>query len=160
MKSGFITKSELHYTRNHGPVPKLSWESHRLQLFGDLIEDTEFTMDDLVDNFEHETVVITMCCAGNRRKEENMVSKAVGFSWNTTAHSTAAWTGVRLREVLLDAGLDWNDEAYDSGDWFVWMVRYAQLDHLQHVLTIGCFASLERTSFQMGTMEHAFLWAT
>lgn len=122
MESGFITKTGLHYTRNHGAVPKLSWETHKLELVGDMIEDMEMSMDDLVETFEHETVVITMCCAGNRRKEENMVSKTVGFSWNTTAHSTSAWTGVRLREVLLYAGLDWEDEEYDINQYYVWMV--------------------------------------
>jgi hypothetical protein len=30
MERGFITPTSLHYVRNHGPVPKLSWDTHRL----------------------------------------------------------------------------------------------------------------------------------
>ena len=32
MSRGFITPVSLHYVRNHGPVPKLAWETHRLNI--------------------------------------------------------------------------------------------------------------------------------
>jgi len=32
MERGFITPTSLHYVRNHGPVPKLSWDTHRLHV--------------------------------------------------------------------------------------------------------------------------------
>src|SRR5947209_10516227 len=30
MKEGFVTPTPLHYVRNHGAVPKLDWNTHRL----------------------------------------------------------------------------------------------------------------------------------
>lgn len=34
MDQGFTTSNSLHYVRNHGPVPKLSWDTHRLVVDG------------------------------------------------------------------------------------------------------------------------------
>jgi hypothetical protein len=34
MEQGFTTSSSLHYVRNHGAVPKLSWDTHRLVVDG------------------------------------------------------------------------------------------------------------------------------
>ncbi|CAG8716143.1 19776_t:CDS:1, partial [Racocetra fulgida] len=34
MDQGFITPVPLHYVRNHGPVPKLHWDTHRLVVDG------------------------------------------------------------------------------------------------------------------------------
>jgi hypothetical protein len=32
MARGFITPVSLHYVRNHGPVPKMSWDTHKLNI--------------------------------------------------------------------------------------------------------------------------------
>lgn len=34
MEQGFTTSTSLHYVRNHGPVPKISWDTHRLVVDG------------------------------------------------------------------------------------------------------------------------------
>ena len=39
-------------------------------------------------------------CAGNRRKEQNVVTKSLGFSWGAAGLSTALFTGVYLSDVL------------------------------------------------------------
>jgi len=39
-------------------------------------------------------------CAGNRRKEQNVVRKSLGFSWGAAGISTALFTGVYLADVL------------------------------------------------------------
>ena len=52
------------------------------------------------------TLTVTMACAGNRRKEQNMHKKSQGFNWGAAGVSTAMWTGVLLRDLLLLAGLD------------------------------------------------------
>ncbi|CAF1404880.1 unnamed protein product [Rotaria sordida] len=41
-----------------------------------------------------------MVCAGNRRKEQNVVRKGNGFNWGSAGHSTALFTGVLVNEVL------------------------------------------------------------
>ena len=51
------------------------------------------------------TLPVTLVCAGNRRKEENMLKKSIGFNWGPTGLSTSYWTGVRLRDLLLLAGV-------------------------------------------------------
>ena len=58
------------------------------------------TLRDLLDQFEQITVPITLVCAGNRRKEQNVVRKTKGFSWGAAGCSTALWTGVPLAEVI------------------------------------------------------------
>ena len=81
LQAGFITPASLHYVRNHGPVPRLSWGAHRLAVNGLLGRPAMFTMDELLERFEEVTVTCTLTCAGNRRKEENMVAKSIGFNW-------------------------------------------------------------------------------
>ena len=46
------------------------------------------------------TVPITLVCAGNRRKEQNVVQKSLGFNWGAGGLSTALFTGVYLADVL------------------------------------------------------------
>ncbi len=43
-------------------------------------------------------------CAGNRRKEQNIVKKSVGFNWGPSAVSTTYWTGFRLSDLLKHCG--------------------------------------------------------
>lgn len=68
MKYGFITPASLHYVRNHGPVPKIQWAQHKLEINGLVHTPTTFTMDQLLETFEHVDVLCTLTCAGNRRK--------------------------------------------------------------------------------------------
>ncbi|POS78391.1 nitrate reductase [Diaporthe helianthi] len=100
---GFLTTKDLHYVRNHGAVPQVHDED---------VLDWSFTVEGLVENpltltvrdlladFEQVTYPITLVCAGNRRKEQNVVRKTKGFSWGAAGLSTALWTGVPL-DVLL-----------------------------------------------------------
>lgn len=136
-QAGFITPSSIHYTRNHGAVPRLSWETHRIEMVADEsdvakgFKPRSLSMDDLTSLRKVE-VACTMTCAGNRRKEENLTKKTVGFSWNTTATSTAVWGGVRLRDVLLKlCNLPWDQDEDDFGDEleerYVWMVGADEL---------------------------------
>lgn len=41
----------------------------------------------------------------NRRKEENMHKKSIGFNWGPCAVSTGYWTGVRISTLLKMAGV-------------------------------------------------------
>lgn len=52
------------------------------------------------DEFEQITVPITVVCAGNRRKEQNVVQKTKGFSWGSAGVSTSIFTGPLMGEVL------------------------------------------------------------
>merc|ERR1719460_2173589 len=48
MEQGFLTPASLHYVRNHGAVPKLTWEDHRLNVGGMVATPKAFTMEDLL----------------------------------------------------------------------------------------------------------------
>ena len=44
-------------------------------------------------------------CAGNRRKEQNMIKKSIGFNWGPSAVGNTYWKGVPLRLLLNRAGI-------------------------------------------------------
>ena len=48
---------------------------------------------------------VTFICAGNRRKEQNMTKKTIGFNWGCAAVGNSVWTGVRLCNVLAALGV-------------------------------------------------------
>lgn len=47
MEQGFITPASLHYVRNHGAVPKLSWDTHSLSIGGMVNKPITLSMDDI-----------------------------------------------------------------------------------------------------------------
>lgn len=100
----FITPSSLHYVRNHGACPKLTWEDHTIQIGGLVSTPLEMSMDELAD-MEPRELPVTLVCAGNRRKEQNMVRQTIGFNWGPSGVSTNVWKGVLLRDLLLKAGV-------------------------------------------------------
>ncbi|XP_043715008.1 nitrate reductase [NADH]-like [Telopea speciosissima] len=105
MHHGFITPAPLHYVRNHGHVPKGNWEDWTVEVTGLVKRPTRFTMDQLVNEFPSCEFPVTLVCAGNRRKEQNMVKKTIGFNWGAAGISTSVWRGVRLRDVLKRCGI-------------------------------------------------------
>lgn len=104
----FITPTAVHYVRNHGAVPHLDWASHRFSIDGLVARPLEFSMEELLDTFQIHVVSlpVLLVCAGNRRKEQNMIKKSIGFSWGAGAASTAAWTGIPLHVLLTYCGVD------------------------------------------------------
>ena len=109
MEAGFITPSALHYVRNHGAVPKCEWATHTLTVDGLVDKPTTFTMDDLLAMPARE-IPITLVCAGNRRKEENLTAQTIGFNWGAAGHGCSVWKGVLLRDVLLKCGVKTPDD--------------------------------------------------
>lgn len=47
MDRGFITPSSLHYVRNHGPVPKMTWADHKVTICGLVDKPLVLTMDQI-----------------------------------------------------------------------------------------------------------------
>jgi len=103
-ESKFLTPATLHYVRNHGICPKLCWSSHSIEITGLVDRPIKLTMDELV-KLPKISVPVTLNCAGNRRKEQNLIQKGIGFHWGCAAASTVVWTGVPLREVLKYVGI-------------------------------------------------------
>ncbi|KIJ61879.1 hypothetical protein HYDPIDRAFT_95803 [Hydnomerulius pinastri MD-312] len=101
--AGFLTPAHLHFVRNHGAVPRVSSEmavEWTIQIHGLVQRETTFTLQELSELFPVVTLPVTLVCAGNRRKEQNVVQKTLGFSWGAAGVSTALWTGVYLADVL------------------------------------------------------------
>lgn len=105
MHHGFITPVPLHYVRNHGAVPKAKWNDWTIEVSGLVKRPAKFTMDQLLNEFRFREFPATLVCAGNRRKEQNMVKQTIGFNWGAAGVSTSVWRGVPLRDVLKRCGI-------------------------------------------------------
>lgn len=113
MKQGFICPPQLHYVRNHGAVPvkiptdeakQKVWDEWRIDVEGLVDEPRQFSMAEL-QQMPFRQIPVLLVCAGNRRKEQNMVKQTIGFSWGPTAWATTVWGGCLLSEVLRAAGV-------------------------------------------------------
>lgn len=103
---GFLTSENLHYVRNHGPVPLCNDDAMDEWAFTvEGLVDSPFTISvkELVTKYDQVTYPITLVCAGNRRKEQNVVRKSKGFSWGPSGLSTALWTGVVIGDLIAKA---------------------------------------------------------
>ncbi len=102
----FYTPNELHYVRNHHPVPKVDIKNYKMGVSVDgKPGGKEFTVTDLQKKFEPLEVSCTLQCAGNRRTSFNPIRMTAFAQYENYAISCAKWKGARLRDVLLAAGL-------------------------------------------------------
>lgn len=104
--SGFLTSPELSYVRNHGAVPQVSDEEipdWAISIEGLVENPITITFKEVLEKFEQVTLPITLVCAGNRRKEQNVVRKSQGFSWGAAGVSTSLFTGPMLADVIKKA---------------------------------------------------------
>ncbi|KAE8339597.1 hypothetical protein BDV24DRAFT_175934 [Aspergillus arachidicola] len=105
-KEGFLTSPELFYVRNHGPVPHVKdediphWE---ITIEGLVEKPLVLNFRQVLQQYDQITAPITLVCAGNRRKEQNIVRKTKGFSWGSAGLSTALFTGPLLADILRSA---------------------------------------------------------
>lgn len=99
---GTITPNGLFYERNHAGVPEIDPAQHRLMLHGMVRNPLVFTVDEL-RQFPSVTRVHFLECSGN---------PSFLPPWGKTAAevcglvSCAEWTGVPLKTLLAEAGLD------------------------------------------------------
>jgi sulfite oxidase len=105
LSSSSITPNGLFYVRNHMWVPKVEEEKFTLEV--ELLDGStrQYMMQDLRDKFKPIKVSATLQCAGNRRSDMTTHAQQTnGLQWKVGAISTAVWEGVRLSDVLIDAG--------------------------------------------------------
>ena len=98
---GIITPNGLFYERHHGGVPTIDPAQHRLMLHGLVDKPLIFTMDD-IRRFPSESRIHFLECSGNpdyKKPYGKTASDLVGLV------SCAEWTGVSLKLVLQEAGL-------------------------------------------------------
>ncbi|RZN31562.1 sulfite dehydrogenase [Bradyrhizobium sp. Leo121] len=98
---GIITPNGLFYERHHGGVPTIDPAQHRLMLHGLVDRPLIFTMDD-IRRFPSQSRIHFIECSGNpvyTKPYGKTASDLVGLV------SCAEWTGVMLKDVLDEAGL-------------------------------------------------------
>jgi sulfane dehydrogenase subunit SoxC len=98
---GIITPNGLFYERHHGGVPTIDPAQHRLMVHGLVDRPLIFTVDD-IRRFPSESKIHFLECSGNpiyKKPFGKTASDLVGLL------SCAEWTGVSLKLVLQEAGL-------------------------------------------------------
>ena len=117
--ASYVTPQRDFYVRSHGNVPALDEETHLLRVDGMVSAPLDLSVGALRERFAHHTVRATMQCAGNRRGDMLAVRPVSGDPWAAGAIGTADWTGVRLADVLQNAGVAAGEELH---------VQFASLD--------------------------------
>jgi len=100
-----LTPNELFFVRNNGlPPTNINVDNWTLTIEGESARQKKtYTLAELKSKFQHHTYNITLECGGNGRSEFNPPAK--GNQWSVGAVGCAAWTGVRLKDVLEDVGI-------------------------------------------------------
>lgn len=100
-----VTPSNKMFIRNNGLIPaEIDATEWQLKIEGEsVVKPKTYSINDLKTKFKSYTYQLTLECGGNGRGEFN--PPASGNQWGVGAVSCARWTGVRLRDVLQDAGI-------------------------------------------------------
>ncbi len=99
-----ITPNKFMFIRNNGLIPEdIDVSTWTLTIDGEAVRaEKTYTLAELKSKFKSYTYQLTLECGGNGRSEFDPPAK--GNQWTVGAVSCATWTGVRLRDVLEDAG--------------------------------------------------------
>lgn len=115
-----ITPVDRLFVRNNGSLPQVAVEqadSWELELSGEsCLRPKKLKLADLKSRFRHYSLQLQLECGGNGRSE--FYPSTSGIQWTTGAIGCPEWTGVRLRDVLEDAGMreDAVYVAYEGSD--------------------------------------------
>jgi len=105
LRASYRTAADDFYVRSHGDLPEIDTDGYHLRLNGAIPTALELSLNDLRSRYAEVTVTATMQCAGNRRADMRAVAPVSGDPWDGGAIGTADWTGVRLGDVLREAGI-------------------------------------------------------
>lgn len=97
-----ITPIERFFTRSHHYVPKVDLSTWKLQVTGEVPQGTSFTFEQ-IQRMPKTEVAAVLECAGNGRSfyEPSMP----GLQWEWGAVGNGRWAGVRLADLLKEAGV-------------------------------------------------------
>ena len=100
-----VTTNPSMFIRNNGLIPQnIDASTWTLTIDGEAVKTQKtYTLADLKSKFKQYTYQLTLECGGNGRSEFDPPAK--GNQWTVGAVHCAEWTGVRLRDVLEDAGI-------------------------------------------------------
>jgi DMSO/TMAO reductase YedYZ molybdopterin-dependent catalytic subunit len=98
----FITETDMFFVRNNIGMPEVDINKWRLTVTGEVKNPLSLSMED-IKRFEEVEAVITLECFGNGRAF--FEPKTPGNQWKKGAIGTAQWKGIRLKDVLDNAGI-------------------------------------------------------
>lgn len=100
-----ITPNKYMFIRNNGLIPEnIDPNTWTLTIDGESVKEKKvYSLSELKSKFKQYTYQLTLECGGNGRSEFNPPAK--GNQWTVGAVSCAQWTGIRLKDVLEDAGI-------------------------------------------------------
>jgi DMSO/TMAO reductase YedYZ molybdopterin-dependent catalytic subunit len=101
-----FTPNKAFFVRyHHAVIPEIQASEWRLRIGGDAVRTPlEFTLEQLRKDFKPVEIPALCLCSGNRR---GMFQPHVpGVQWSSGAMGNACWRGVRLKDVLAEAGID------------------------------------------------------
>jgi DMSO/TMAO reductase YedYZ molybdopterin-dependent catalytic subunit len=99
----YLTPTALFYIRNHFPAPRIDVAGYRLRIDGAVRNPLALSYKELRE-MRSATRIATLECAGNGRVF--LVPQVRGAQWELGAVGNAEWTGVPLRALLEQAGLE------------------------------------------------------
>lgn len=100
-----VTPYAKMFIRNNGLVPEnIDAKNWTLTIDGESVNQRKtYSLTDLKTKFTQHSYQLTLECGGNGRSEFNPPAK--GNQWTIGAVHCAKWTGVRLKDILNDAGI-------------------------------------------------------
>ncbi len=101
-----VTPNRFMFIRNNGKIPQnIDASKWTLTIDGESVKNKKtYSLSELKSKFPQHTYQLTLECGGNGRSEFNPPAK--GNQWTVGAVSCANWTGVRLRDILNDVGIN------------------------------------------------------
>ena len=101
-----ITPADKLFVRNNGLMPEVGTaQNWTLEIGGESARSPKtYTLAELKEKFPTYTYQLTLECGGNGRAEFNPPAK--GNQWTTGAVGCPEWTGIRLRDLLEDVGVE------------------------------------------------------
>ena len=129
-----ITPNSCMFIRNNGLVPEsINQNSWTLTIDGESVNSQKtYKLAELKSKFKHYTYQLTLECGGNGRSEFDPPAK--GNQWTVGAVHCAEWTGVRLRDVLEDAGIK-NNAVYIG---YHAVDKHLSMDPKKEPISRGC----------------------
>ena len=129
-----ITPNSCMFIRNNGLVPEsINQNSWTLTIDGESVNSQKtYKLSELKSKFKHYTYQLTLECGGNGRAEFDPPAK--GNQWTVGAVHCAEWTGVRLRDVLEDAGIK-NNAVYIG---YHAVDKHLSMDPKKEPISRGC----------------------
>lgn len=100
-----VTPNSKMFIRNNGLLPKeINADTWTLTIDGESAKQIRtYTLYDLKTKFKSYSYQLTLECGGNGRSEFDPPAK--GNQWTVGAVHCAKWTGIRLKDLLEDAGV-------------------------------------------------------